>query len=36
MNMKLPKAFAGAIAVVALFGNGVLSPLQAAENIRVR
>ena len=36
MNMKLPKAFAGAIAVVALFGNGVLSPVQAAENVRVR
>jgi hypothetical protein len=36
MNLKLPKAFAGVIAVVALFGNGVLSPVQAAENVRVR
>jgi hypothetical protein len=36
MNLKLPKAFAGAIAVVTLFGNGVLSPVQAAENVRVR
>ena len=36
MNLKLPEAFAGAIAVVALFGNGVLSPVQAAENVRVR
>jgi hypothetical protein len=36
MNLKLPKAFSGAIAVVTLFGNGVLSPVQAAENVRVR
>jgi hypothetical protein len=36
MKMKLPKAFVGAIAVVTLFGNGALSPAQAAENVRVR
>jgi hypothetical protein len=36
MNLTLPQAFSGAIAVVALFGIVVLSPAEAAENVRVR
>jgi hypothetical protein len=36
MNLKLPQAFGGAIAVLAFLGIAVLSPAQAAENVRVR
>ena len=36
MNLKLPQALGGAIAVVALLGIAVLSPALAAENVRVR
>jgi hypothetical protein len=36
MNLKLPQAFGVAVAVVALLGTAVLSPAQAAENVRVR
>ncbi len=36
MNLKLPQALGGAIAVVAFVGIAALSPAQAAENVRVR
>ena len=36
MNLTLPQAFSGAIAVVALFGIVVLSPAQAAEMVQMR
>src|ERR1700740_2670578 len=36
MNLKLPQAFGGAIAVLAFLGIAVLSPAQAAETVRVR
>jgi hypothetical protein len=36
MNLKLPQTFGGALAAVALLGIAVLSPVQAAENVRVR
>ena len=36
MNLKLPQALCGASAVVAVLAIAVLSPAQAAENVRVR
>jgi hypothetical protein len=36
MNLKLPQAFGGAIALTAFLGIAVLSPAQAAETVRVR
>ena len=36
MNLKLPQAFGGASAVAAFLAIAVLSPAQAAENVRVR
>jgi hypothetical protein len=36
MNLKLPEAFGGVIALAAFLGIGVLSPAQAAETVRVR
>ena len=36
MSLKLPQAFGVAVAVVALLGTAILSPAQAAENVRVR
>src|SRR5277367_3467791 len=36
MNLKLPQAFGGAIALAAFLGVAVLTPAQAAENVRVR
>src|SRR6202046_1727241 len=36
MSLKLPQAFGVDVAVVALLGPAILSPAQAAENVRVR
>jgi hypothetical protein len=36
MNLKLPQALCGACTVVAFLAIAVLSPAQAAENVRVR
>ncbi len=36
MNLKLPQAFGGAIALAAFLGVAFLTPAQAAENVRVR
>ena len=36
MKLKLPEAFCGASAVVAFLAIAVLTPAQAAENVRVR
>src|ERR1700727_1420598 len=36
MNLKLPKAFGGAVAVLAFLGSAPLFPTQAAETVRVR
>jgi len=36
MSLKLPQAFCGAGAVAAFLAVAVLSPAQAAENVRVR
>jgi hypothetical protein len=36
MNLKLPQAFGGAIALASFLGVAVLTPAQAAETVRVR
>jgi hypothetical protein len=36
MNLKLPRAFCGAIALAALLGIAALSSAEGAENVRVR
>ena len=36
MNLKLPQSLGGAIAFTALIGVALLTPAQAAENVRIR